>query len=371
MLLSAPSLTKVGLAESGLIGREGLERVVAVVIAHAAHLLSVLVLFSLTIAVFPRSRPGFAFTAASLHIISPAGIFLSAPYAESSCALLTFAGVLLFSKSFSSTSDVTTARQDILLLLSGILFGIASAFRSNGVLSGLLLLEEAFRSLFRFVNRPSFPTTRRLALTGLGGLSVAAGFLLPQYIAYSEYCGHSSPRASRPWCDRTLPSIYNFVQDHYWYVFGQADATGEMLTNIRRNCGLFRYWTLSNLPLFILATPMLAIMTISGIWGLTYNPDMGSVPVTEEKVTNELHPTTTFPIIRNLAISQLMLTLVTFTTAHVQIISRISSAYPVWIWYLAVSLRDGKYVRSKYIVQFLVMYAIIQGGLFASFLPPA
>ena len=194
----------------------------AVAIAHTAHLFSVLVLFSLTLAVFPRSQPGFALTTAILQVISPAGIFLSAPFAESSCALLTFAGILLFTKSFSRTDDMESAGQDILLFLSGILFGIATTFRSNGIFNGLLLLEEASRTIFRLMNGFRVSTLRRLVLTGLGGLSVAAGFLLPQYIAYNEYCEHSSPQASRPWCERTLPSIYTFVQDHYWYVFGRV-----------------------------------------------------------------------------------------------------------------------------------------------------
>ena len=138
-----------------------------------------------------------------------------------------------------------------------------------------------------------------------------------------------------------------------------------------RNVGLFRYWTLSNLPLFFLATPMLAIMTISGLWALRYSPEMEHNSITQKDVNDELCPIKSFPILRNLAISQLMLTLLTLTTAHVQIISRISSAYPVWLWYLAASSREGNYVRSKYLIRFIVVYAVIQGGLFASFLPPA
>jgi phosphatidylinositol glycan class V len=363
---------KEGLAKTGLIGQEGLEALVGIAIAHAAHFLSVLVLFNLTLAVFPRSPPGFAFTTASLHIISPAGIFLSAPYAESSFALLSFAGILLFTKSFSSTGGTVTAGQDILLVLSGIFFGIATAFRSNGIINGLLLLEEAFRVLFRLQKGFNMSTIRRLGLTGLGGLSVAAGFLLPQYIAYSEYCGHASVQISRPWCERALPSIYTFVQAHYWYVFGHVlNLMGAFLTIISRNVGLFNYWTLSNFPLFLLATPMFALMSISGVWALRYRLDKEHDPVKHRDTINALPPTTTFPILRNLGISQLMLALATLTTAHVQIISRISSAYPVWLWYITASSREGNNLQAKYVVQFLVIYSVIQGGLFASFLPPA
>jgi len=75
-------------------------------------------------------------------------------------------------------------------------------------------------------------------------------------------------------------------------------------------------------------------------------------------------------VIRVLAVSQLLLTTLTLTTAHVQIITRISSAYPVWVWYLATTY-NVKGSMARGFVSFMVMYSIIQGGLFASFLPPA
>jgi len=187
---------------------------VGICIAHISHLLSVLVLFNLTLTVFPLSSSAIAFTAASLHVLSPAGLFLSAPYAESSCALLSFAGCLLFVK--GAAKEGQTGAQDLFILASGILFGVATTFRSNGVLNGLLLLEEAFRTLGRLKDGPQLATIRHLIATGMGGLCVAAGLLTPQYIAFSEYCGDLT--RSRPWCQRTLPSIYTFVQEHYWYV---------------------------------------------------------------------------------------------------------------------------------------------------------
>lgn len=216
-------LTGTALERAGIPLCNGLEGFIAILIAHAAHLLSVLVLFSLTSAVFSEPSPWLAFTAASLHIISPAGLFLSAPYAESSCALLSFAGCLLFTKSLGGNGP-TTASHDMLVLLSGVSFGIATTFRSNGILNGLLLLEEAFRTSWSLKHGFPISSLRRLIATGLGGMSVAVGFLLPQYIAYTEYCGKGDV-TTRTWCNRTLPSIYTFVQDHYWYVFYWIENT--------------------------------------------------------------------------------------------------------------------------------------------------
>lgn len=208
----------IGLHKAGVPSHEGLEGLVGICIAHTAHLLSTFVLFSLTRAVFPGHKANrFALITGVLHIISPAGLFLSAPYAESSCALLTFSGYLLFVKSFNSDGD-TTASHDLLVLISGVLFGIATTFRSNGLLNGLAFLQEALQRLVELKSGRRSSTARRLLATGLGGMSIAAGFLLPQYIAYMEYCAQPASSLLRPWCQRSLPSIYTFVQEHYWCV---------------------------------------------------------------------------------------------------------------------------------------------------------
>ncbi|KAH8668139.1 GPI mannosyltransferase 2 [Tricladium varicosporioides] len=331
----------------GIIRYSGSEGIVAILISHTSHLLAVLCLFSLTRVIFPSCSNKFAFTAAALHILSPAGIFLSAPYAESTCAFLSFLGCISFAKSFPSRGPPTLLH-DFLVLVSGIIFGVATTFRSNGILNGLLLLEEAFNTLIGLSNSFCFAGVRRLITTGLGGIFVGAGFIIPQYISYQEYCREPDVEVLRPWCTKSLPSIYTFVQDHYW------------------NVGLFRYWTPSNIPLFLLATPMLVVMGASGIWALRHQS--GKSGDTSQQAIS--------PILRNLAVLQSVLTLLTLTTAHVQIISRISSAYPVWIWYIASGLpgrnaHGGRSSPSGKFIRFMIIYAIIQAGLYASFLPPA
>lgn len=201
--------------KAGIPHYAGLESIVAIAIAHTAHLLSSLTLFTLSKALFPGSSSSpFALIAALLHVLSPAGLFLSAPYAESSTALLSFLGCLLFTKSRTS-SGTSSASHDVLVLAAGMVFGAAATLRSNAILNGLLLLEEAVRSLYDLTNGFSVARVRRLLASGLGGLFVGIGFLLPQYIAYVEYCTTADIQP-REWCGRTLPSIYTFVQDHYW-----------------------------------------------------------------------------------------------------------------------------------------------------------
>lgn len=213
-LLCLRRLTFAVTKKAGVPDYAGIEAIIAISIAHLMHLLSVLVLYKLTLIIF-AGAVGTALTAASLHIISPAGLFLSSPFAESPCALFTFLGCLLFSKSFGAKGQSSLSR-DLLVLVSGLFFGVATSFRSNGILSGLLLLEEFFRVLLLLPQGPQLSILRRVFFTGLGGLAVGIGLLLPQYMAYSEYCTQPSFAGKRPWCENTLPSIYGFVQDHYW-----------------------------------------------------------------------------------------------------------------------------------------------------------
>jgi phosphatidylinositol glycan class V len=201
-------------------GLELLESFVAISLAHASHGLSVLALYSLVRALFPEaSNQKLAFVTAALHIFSPAGIFLSAPYGESTFALLSFLGYLVFVRSFNVHDQQATLLQDALILISGLLLGLATTVRSNGLLNGLLFLEEAIRATYSLRRGVSLAAMRRVVANGIGGILVGLGFLLPQYIAFQEFCmtsAISEKEPSRIWCKRALPSIYFFVQDYYW-----------------------------------------------------------------------------------------------------------------------------------------------------------
>jgi len=322
-------------------------------------------LYTLTRATFHGSASlKISFIAGCLHIISPAGLFLSAPYAESSFAFLNFSGLLLLQRGFgvSRQSDTT---EDLCTVAAGIVFGLTSTFRSNGLLNGLLFLEEAVRVALRLRHGVQLSSIRRLAAVGLGGVCVGVGFLTPQYLAYQDFCGAmmaTSGMPPRPWCGRALPSIYTFVQDYYW------------------NNGFLRYWVIPNIPLFLLAAPMLAIMVLSSLWAFRTDSSIESVtPQTPStsftNASNEAGPVS--PIVRSLAASQLLLAILALTRHHVQIITRISSGYPVLYFWLAAQIEEtktvanGRYSLADLASRYMVVYALVQGGLFASFLPPA
>lgn len=90
-----------------------------------------------------------------------------------------------------------------------------------------------------------------------------------------------------------------------------------------------------------------------------------------------------------LALPQSVLALLAITYFHVQIINRISSGYPLWYIWLAYQLvdRPSEHSRStnpiavsaagltrsqgRIVVRGMVMYGIVQAGLFSNFLPPA
>ena len=152
--------------------------------------------------------------------------------------------------------------------------------------------------------------------------------------------------------------------------------------NLSRQVGLFKYWTLSNIPLFFLAAPMLCIMSLSALEAWKFS-DIVIFQTTRKKREKqqdfnakiEIDPI----IIQRLAIPQGILAVLALTNYHVQIISRLSSGYPIWYWWLASKIianseldwRGRKWNIGRVIVRWMILYALIQGGLFASFLPPA
>lgn len=225
-----PVLHFVVLAALGLVnpsasndGSAYLEALVGVLFTNVCHYLSALVLYQLGRRLLADSR--WALCAALLHVLSPAGLFLSAPYAESPFALLSFVGWLLLVASCTSPSTATSSglSRDALTLLSGIVFGIATVFRTNGLLNGTPFAFEFLSTLYHLVEDIDYAKTptylRRLVVLGLSGLSVAAGSLVPQFVAWRLYCSSPDAMASdaRPsWCLNLIPSIYDHVQYKYW-----------------------------------------------------------------------------------------------------------------------------------------------------------
>lgn len=120
-------------------------------------------------------------------------------------------------------------------------------------------------------------------------LLVWTPFLSSQRWAYSRFC---SQDAKRPWCDSSFPSVYSFVQEQYWWVsrvpraFKVRDITTVLNLNqvlslpllLSRDVGFLRYWTLSQLPNFLLASPVLILAGLT-CWNY-YASDLRAIVMT-------------------------------------------------------------------------------------------
>lgn len=158
------------------------------------------------------------FIAAALHIVSPAGLFLIAPYAEAPFSLLSFSAMLAYCKSdHRLTGDQSRSiHHDGYLLLSGLLFGLAATLRSNGIFAGSIYAYDLLALSPSLLTLPiRLPSWRHAICVIIAGLLVGLGFATPQAIAYQRFC-YGAVEEIPEWCHAIPPSIYAYVQDHYW-----------------------------------------------------------------------------------------------------------------------------------------------------------
>ncbi|KAF9635536.1 GPI mannosyltransferase 2-like protein [Lasiodiplodia theobromae] len=328
-----------------------------VILSNVSHLLSVLVLYQLATLLFPGpTLRKTAFLTATLHVLSPAGLFLSAPYGEALFSLLNFSGMLCYA--YARVRLNGHAAYFLCILASGLCFGLATMVRTNGLLSGLILLYDVFRSLPGLLgpNRAIVDTFVRLTGAILAGFMVASGLIIPQLVAYQQYCTlvglpRIRPNKLRLTQTRTMPG--RGVQSyHLAFILGY---------NI------------------IIAAPTLWIMACSALRVIRrFSVRSGTAELLS---TEQVSLRTETPhLLVAFGIPQLALAMLAATNFHVQIVNRISSGYP--IWYLGIA-SGMDYVSDplkiafaskhtcKSIVRLMMIYAIVQGALFASFLPPA
>lgn len=245
--------------------------------------------------------------AAYMYILHPAGIFLISGYTESAFATLILVGILC-----------TQKRQYV---LAGVAVGGATLLRSNGLIWGLLFVVGLYTEFVQSSSTLGLRIKNTLGVI-VGGALVFFSFVYTQYAAYVAYCPGLN------WCNNTIPSIYLYVQDHYW------------------GNGLFRYWTVSNLPLFLLALPTLILLLQSSIF--LYRRG-------EYAIANV----------------QMVMFLGALFFWHVQIVTRLASCTPGPSWYIANQLHGCNKTAAKWCVVYFILWTSAQAALYGAFLPPA
>lgn len=157
-------------------------------------------LYRLAVLMFPQPHQRkTAFLTAALHVFSPAGLFLTAPYGEALFSLLSFSGMLCYAYARNQDAFLTRTEPDgrgspifylLYMLASGLFFGLATVVRSNGLLSGLIFLNDMPGCLAGLLGPQSekLSSARRILCTVMAGATVGAGLMIPQWVAYQQYC---------------------------------------------------------------------------------------------------------------------------------------------------------------------------------------
>lgn len=172
---------------------------------------------------------------------------------------------------------------------------------------------------------------------------VISPFVVYHITTYSIFC---TGRDSVPkWCSRVPPSLYTYVQSTYW------------------NSGFLLYWTLSQLPNFIIASP-----TILLILAFSFH-HLRNTSLTNKKNLKAQHPFGNRSLTPHV-IHAIIFTCILVFASHTQIILRVAASMPVVYWAAAwLVLEHPKFGRLW--VTWSVLWGIVSTILWVAFLPPA
>ena len=168
----------------------------------------------------------------------------------------------------------------------------------------------------------------------------AAPFIYHHYKAFTAFC-LSSDTSLPPWCQRFPPLIYPYVQRKYWDV------------------GLFRYWTVQQIPNFVISIPVFALL-VYGIHLILANrsfKQLSSMQASQAKLIPH-------------AIYTGIFTMLVLFNSHVQIILRLSTSIPLLYWAAAWLLIQKSWL-AKVWISWSMIWGALSTVLWGAFLPPA
>ncbi|KAF9451270.1 glycosyltransferase family 76 protein [Macrolepiota fuliginosa MF-IS2] len=217
-------------------------------------------------------------------------------------------------------------------------FTLASTFRSNGFfLAGFVI----WGTLYPHFDKRRLPPLSDLLTAILSSASILSPFIAHNASAYLTFCLSSAPPQ---WCSNTLPLIYNHVQSVYW------------------NNGLFKYWSLSQLPNFLIAAPPLfALFSYSLRFLLHF--------IRSKKSSDPFFN----PSIAPHAIHALLMVSILLFASHTQIILRLAPSMPFTYWaaaYIITHTSEHPWISRAWI-PWTHTWSIISIILWVAFLPPA
>ena len=301
----------------------------SILISNIFHFISVIILYYLTNEII-NGNELINYYSSLFFIISPAGIFLTTNYSENFNNLLTLLTLFIYFKAINFNDVNQFSNKSInnkfMYVLSGIICSISFTVRANSLFLGILYLLDLYHFL-QNMKRNKKDSITQIIYSLITGSLLFFTFLGTNIYHYITFCPSRGE-----WCNNIFPSLFKFAQDHYW------------------NVGFLKYWTMNNIPNFILVAPVLSFNIYAINYMINYLPKYRKL----------------LPII---IINSLTLIGGVFFW-NIQILNRITSFSPLLYWTLADNQQDGKY-WVRYVIYYSILWSCIQAVLFAGFLPPA
>ena len=264
-----------------------------------------------------------------LFCLNPASIFFSVAYTESFFAAFVFLGLCFLYQSHAPPFR--------LRMMGSLMFMLATMTRSNGALMGLFSLDASFRAWKHTAKRRQDFYRAFLELAAVTCVHAFGLFSVLAY-GYYQYCRPTSQQDYEypEWCSWKLPVIYLHVEEHYW------------------NVGFLRYFTMEQIPNFLLAMPVL-VWSLLSIYTVGFSSYLRSSTQTNFSV---------------FLVQTLIVTLLSFFMMHVQISTRILMAScPILFWAGAVVTKSSHLFLTYLFLVYVVSYFLLGPGLFCCFYP--
>ena len=232
--------------------------IAGVFVTNVSFILAAIALYDLSIIVLKNER--LAYISSLLFCFNPASIFMSAIYTGSLYACLSFYGMLYFERTSlndynSSSIKISTIQYILQSIFAMIMFACACATRSNGLLLAMYPVYFVFKDIIwplvlvhilkiRFDNNDdNHGNTLKvyksvyLLKNILTSICAVSPYFIVQHYGYKLYCVNNENNEPK-WCKNS--NVYKHVQERYW-------GSGV----------IFGYWTVNQIPNFLLAFPVL------------------------------------------------------------------------------------------------------------------